>query len=275
MLVSEYVNNVINNRPLKYGTRQSYCKIIKSLGIWDLNISELNCARIFDKVDQMRSHNVKKNVYICLRSVFRDLGIFKDLPILQGIPKTYELPTQQELHNLIDRSKYRRILYLCMYAGLRVGEACAVIPSQLDGNYLTVDRAFSQDGKHLGSPKTYGKVLIPEWLAEEIIGMKQEDYWQIGMPTQLVSWACGNLSKRRSRIHINPHMLRHWYATELIRLNVKPEVVLRQLRHNNIETTMKIYVHVNSKDLEKAVIQRPSQSPNNEAQGNVIQLIRA
>jgi integrase len=275
MLVSEYVNNVINSRPLKYGTRQSYFKIIKSLGIWDLDISELNCARIFDKVDQMRSHNVKKNVYICLRSVFRDLGIFKDLPILQGIPKTYELPTQQELHDLIDRSKYRRILYLCMYAGLRVGEACAVIPSQLDGTYLTVDRAFSQDGKHLGSPKTYGKVLIPEWLAEEIIGMKQEDYWQIGMPTQLVSWACGNLSKRRSRIHINPHMLRHWYATELIRLNVNPEVVRRQLRHKNIETTMKIYVQVNSKELEKAVIQRPCQPPKNETQGNVIQLIRA
>jgi integrase len=274
MLVSEYVNNVINNRPLKYGTRQSYFKIIKSLGIWDLDISELNCARIFDKVDQMRSHNVKKNVYICLRSVFRDLGIFKDLPILQGIPKTYELPTQQELHDLIDRSKYRRILYLCMYAGLRVGEACAVIPSQLDGNYLTVDRAFSQDGKHLGSPKTYGKVLIPDWLAEEIIEMKQEDYWQIGMPTQLVSWACGNLSKRRSRIHINPHMLRHWYATELIRLNVNPEVVRRQLRHKNIETTMKIYVQVNSKDLEKAVIERPSHPLKNEGQGNVIQLIR-
>ena len=274
MLVSEYVNNVINNRPLKYGTRQSYFKIIKSLGIWDLDISELNCARIFDKVDQMRSHNVKKNVYICLRSVFRDLGIFKDLPILQGIPKTYELPTQQELHDLIDRSKYRRILYLCMYAGLRVGEACAVIPSQLDGNYLTVDRAFSQDGKHLGSPKTYGKVLIPDWLAEEIIGMKQEDYWQIGMPTQLVSWACGNLSKRRSRIHINPHMLRHWYATELIRLNVNPEVVRRQLRHKNIETTMKIYVQVNSKELEKAVIERPSHPLKNEGQGNVIQLIR-
>ena len=275
MLVSEYATNVINNRPLKYGTRQSYFKIIKSLGIWDLDISDLNCARIFDKVDQMRSHNVKKNVYICLRSVFRDLGIFKDLPILEGIPKTYELPTQQELHDLIDRSKYRRILYLCMYAGLRVGEACAVIPSQLDGNYLTVDRAFSQDGKHLGSPKTYGKVLIPEWLAEEIIGMKPEDYWHLGMPTQLVSWACGNLSKRRSRIHINPHMLRHWYATELIRLNTNPEVVRRQLRHKNIETTMKIYVQVNSKDLEKAVIQRPTQPPKIEAQGNVIQLIRA
>jgi integrase len=264
MLVSEYATNVINNRPLKYGTRQSYFKIIKSLGIWDMEIEALNCATIFDKVDQLRSHNVKKNIYICLRSVFRDLGIFKDLPILQGISKTYDLPSQEELHEIIERSKYRRILFLCMYAGLRVGEACAVIPSQLEGNYLTVDRAFSQDGKHLGSPKTYGKVLIPDWLAEEIRNMREDEIWKIGMPTQLVSWACGNLSKRRGQIRINPHMLRHWYATELIRLNTNPEIVRRQLRHKNIETTMKIYVQINSQELEKAVIQRPSGRPKKE-----------
>lgn len=261
MLVSEYATNVINNRPLKYGTRQSYFKIIKSLGFWDMQIADLNCATIFDKVDQLRSHNVKKNIYICLRSVFRDLGIFKDLPILQGISKTYDLPSQEVLHEIIERSKYRRILFLCMYAGLRVGEACAVIPSQLEGNYLTVDRAFSQDGKHLGSPKTYGKVVIPDWLAEEVRNMREDEIWKIGMPTQLVSWACGNLSKRRGQIRINPHMLRHWYATELIRLNTNPEIVRRQLRHKNIETTMKIYVQINSQELEKAVIQRPLENP--------------
>ena len=40
-----------------------------------------------------------------------------------------------------------------MYGGLRVGEACAVTPAKLEGNYLRVDEAFSQDGLHLGSPK--------------------------------------------------------------------------------------------------------------------------
>jgi len=262
MLVSEYASNVINNRPLKYGTRQSYFKIIKSLGIWDMEISDLNCAFIFDKVDQMRSHNVKKNVYICLRSVFKDLGIFNELPILQGIAKEYDFPTQEELHDLIDRSKYRRILYLCMYSGLRVGEACAVIPSQLEGNYLRVDRAFSQDGKHLGSPKTFGKVLIPDWLAEEIRSMEKEDFWQVGMPTQLVSWACGNLSKRSARKHINPHMLRHWFATDMIRRGVNPEIARRQLRHKNIETTVKIYVQVNNSDLLSSLPVRPQDLAN-------------
>jgi hypothetical protein len=63
MLVSEYAQNVISNRILNYGTRMSYVTIIKSLGICDTQISDLNCALIFDKVDQMRSQNVEKNVY--------------------------------------------------------------------------------------------------------------------------------------------------------------------------------------------------------------------
>jgi integrase len=54
-------------------------------------------------------------------------------------------------------------------------------------------------------------------------------------------------------------MLRHWFATDMIQRGINPEIARRQLRHKNIETTMKIYVQVNSKDLEKAVIQRPSQ----------------
>ncbi len=259
MLVSEYVLNNINNRPLKYGTKQSYLKGIKSLGIWEMDISDLNSALIFEKTDQMRSHNVKKNIYIMLRSVFRELGIFSDLPILSGISKSYSLPSQDELHSIIDRSKYRRVLYLCMYAGLRVGEACAVVPSQLEGNYLTVDRAFSQDGKHLGSPKTYGKVLIPSWLADEVRTMTKEDEWKLGMSTQLVSWACVSLSKKGSQIHINPHMLRHWFATDMTRRGVNPETVRRQMRHSNINTTMRIYVQVNSYDLEQSVPLTPKE----------------
>ena len=259
MLFRSYATNVINNRPLKYGTRQSYFKIIKSLGIWELDVSDLNCALIFDKVDQMRSHNVKKNVYICLRSVFKDLGVFNNLPILQGISKEYDFPSQQELHDLIDRSKYRRILYLCMYAGLRVGEACAVIPSQLEGNYLRIDRAFSQDGKHLGSPKTYGRVRIPSWLADDVRNMSPDQIWEYGKPTSRVTHSCFKLSKGKQWRDLtkgkkfNPHMLRHWYATDMIRRGISPEVVRRQMRHANVNVTLQIYTQVNDDEIVKSL----------------------
>ena len=93
-----------------------------------------------------------------------------------------------------------------MYAGLRIGEACAVVPKQVkkEGNnyFINVDRAFSQDGKNLSSPKTSGRVLIPEWLALDILNMKPEDYWQKGMPTKNVTTACFSLSSHGDKIHI-------------------------------------------------------------------------
>jgi len=78
----------------------------------------------------------------------------------------------------------------------------------------------------------------------------------------LVSWACGNLSKRSARKHINPHMLRHWFATDMIRRGVNPEIARRQLRHKNIETTMKIYVQVNDSDLLSSLPVRPQDLAN-------------
>lgn len=77
MLVSEYATQTVNNRLLKYGTRQSYFKILKSLGIWDLDISEVTSSLILDKVDPMRNRNVKKNIFIYLVSVFKNLGRFQ------------------------------------------------------------------------------------------------------------------------------------------------------------------------------------------------------
>jgi integrase len=52
-------------------------------------------------------------------------------------------------------------------------------------------------------------------------------------------------------------MLRHWFATDMIQRGINPEIARRQLRHKNIETTMKIYVQVNNSDLLSSVPQRP------------------
>jgi site-specific recombinase XerD len=52
-------------------------------------------------------------------------------------------------------------------------------------------------------------------------------------------------------------MLRHWFATDMIRRGINPEIARRQLRHKNIETTMKIYVQVCDQELEMAVPKRP------------------
>ena len=277
MLVKDYVDQIVQLRPYKYSTRQTLIKDVQRMGIWDLDINEVTSSLIRNKVDSERNHNSRRRLYITARSIFKDLGICQDLPVLESISRIYSFPTQEQMEYLINKSKYRLQLLLCMYGGLRVGEACAVTPAKLEGNYLKVDEAFSQDGLHLGSPKTVGKVLLPDWLADEIRNMDSEQFWKLGMTTKMVSGSIYKISRFKEAqrltggLGINPHMLRHWYATDMIKRGISPEVVRRQMRHKKIETTMKVYAQVNSKDLEESVPTRALSKIADYSETNVIQ----
>jgi len=274
MKVSEHVEKLIQSRPYKYTYKQTLVRDVKKLGIWDMNVEDVTSAYIRDTVDALGNHNSRRRLYITARSIFKELDKCQDLPVLESISRIYQFPEQEHLDYLISKSKYRLQLFLCMYGGLRLGEACAVTPKKLEGNYLRVDEAFSQDGMHLGSPKTVGRVLLPEWLADEVRAMTPDQHWRIGMTTKMVSSSIYKISRFKGAEYltggkpINPHMLRHWYATDMIKRGISPEVVRRQMRHARIETTMRVYVQVNTKDLEESVPTRhlPIQHPK----GNVL-----
>ncbi len=116
--VSEYATEVINTRPYKYQTRQTYFSDLKRLGIWDLDVSEVNSAMIRDIVEKVTTQGTRKRLFITARSIFKDLGICQDLPNLEAEGKVYDIPTQEELEWLIEKSKYRLQLLLCMFGGL-------------------------------------------------------------------------------------------------------------------------------------------------------------
>ena len=53
-----------------------------------------------------------------------------------------------------------------------------------------------------------------------------------------------SLFKRYSHGVINPHMLRHWVGSELYKNTKDIVLVQRQLRHKDLETAAKYYVHI-------------------------------
>ena len=272
MLVSEYFEETVSQKPLRYQTKINMVRCLKKLGLWGLDYSKINSHLCWQRIEGLFNQNVKRTYAGYIRNIFGYSQ--QQIPVVMGISKTYNLPTQQELHKVIDRSKYKFQLYLCMYAGLRIGEACAVVPQQIsrekNNYYLNVDRAFSQDGKNLSSPKTIGKVLIPEWLALMILDMTKSDYWQKGVPTKRVTTACFSLSAHGHKIHINPHMLRHWFATDMARRNVPVHVIMRQMRHKNVQTAMAVYAQINNADLIDALPTRPEDKA--VSMGNVVNL---
>ena len=66
-------------------------------------------------------------------------------------------------------------------------------------------------------------MLLPDWLAEEVRNMKDEDFWHIGMTTKLVSGSIYKLSRNRKwkaqtgNKPVNPHMLRHFFVDQWLR----------------------------------------------------------
>jgi site-specific recombinase XerD len=72
---------------------------------------------------------------------------------------------------------------------------------------------------------------------------------------------------------VNPHMLRHWYATDMIRRGVNPEVVRRQMRHKNVSVTLKIYTQVRSDEIEASLPNRTikDHKPLSKINSNIIE----
>ena len=82
--------------------------------------------------------------------------------------------------------------------------------------------------------------------------MDETDWWPANKPSKHLTDHCIKLS-RKTKVKVTPHLLRHWYATEMIRATKNPELVRRQLRHARLDTTLQVYAQVSMDDLDALV----------------------
>ena len=59
--------------------------------------------------------------------------------------------------------------------------------------------------------------------------------------------------RERSGVRFTAHMLRHTYATELLRRKVPAEVVQKLLGHASITTTIGTYAHLQIDDVRRSL----------------------
>ena len=67
MLVSNYLDQIIQSRPYKYSTKQSLIRDIKRLGIMDMDTKEITSALMREKVDCIPNHNSLRRLHIIAR----------------------------------------------------------------------------------------------------------------------------------------------------------------------------------------------------------------
>lgn len=222
---------------IKATTRASYWRLL--LPILDLTTDD---PSILPWVDQIANPNTKRATLIALRGIGYTCDGEKP-KVTRGYPRHYTMPDEEELRLLFSYSKYEVQYLSCMYLGLRLGEACHVSKRDLmPGGRIFIQKQVAEwveDGKRkteVREPKSVPAVIdCPPWLAERL-PKEAPDH----VPTN-VRAALHWMSKNKLGQLVNPHMLRHWCATYMIRQGVPLPIVQRQMRHAHISTTLAIY----------------------------------
>lgn len=236
MLVSDRLVDIAMERDLRRTTVTSYTRLLRAVGIYDSPVESLDKGEVLENLYRL-SPNTRRSAVIAIRSV---LGWSIKIP--RSIPRKYDLPSEDTLRMALMLSKFEARGLLMMYAGLRIGEACAVRPQDRDGDRLTVARQVIEDhvkGKPvtrtIGPVKgTEASIVIPHWLHPIVDSLGDFDY-----PAPVRE------SLRRAGVKVgiklNPHMLRHWYCTTLIDRGIPLAQVSKQMRHSDIAVTLRTY----------------------------------
>lgn len=158
------------------------------------------------------------------------------------------------------------ILALFMYCGLRVGEVCLLRLrdlTQVDGVYVEVHIPASISKTGIGRPvpvppmprfllSTYINSLFwpPSfWVPTAFLfpGTGGRDHMSVHGIEQLVSRICLRILHK----HVMPHVLRHTYATMVLKYSNTREVQIL-LGHKKLSSTQ-VYTHPSIQDLSKSV----------------------
>lgn len=231
------------NKGIRQSTLFSYKRLLTSIGIID---DSLCLEDIQDRLFTLDNVNTRRATTVAVRSV---LGYKIRIP--KGSPKIYDLPSEDTLRLALTTSKYESRGLLMMYAGLRVGEACAITAKMRTGDRLRVDRQVvelhtgsfkTNDYQHIirvGPVKTQERnIVIPNLLIPIIDSLTDFD-----VPSR-VRTAMHNAGKRVG-IQLNPHQLRHWYCTESLKRGIPVVQVSRQMGHCDVAVTLRTYQQTN------------------------------
>lgn len=167
-----------------------------------------------------------------------------------------------------DRLRDRLLISLLHTSGIRIGEAIGRRHEDIDPASMTlhVKTRFNANGAHAKTGEREIPIpahlirLYTDYLVDEY-GDIDSDYifvnlWsgKVGEPWKY--WTVTDLTsrlRRRSGVVFTPHMLRHTYATDLLRRGVPQEVVQKLLGHRSITTTIDTYAHLEIDDVRSAL----------------------
>lgn len=241
----EHVYENLMLKDVRPSTRQTYLRTLKPF--LDLNLEDLNVPDLNEALMRIQNQNTRRKTVITLKSCINHPAVTA-LKFPESVSRVYDIPDEMTLRLALMTSQHETRALLMMYCGLRVGEACAVTKDDLNGNLLSVSKQKDGYTGEIRPVKTTADTIpVPDFLVP-LVGL----LGPCDVSVKAVRKSLLNAGKRVG-VHLNPHMLRHWYATTLVKRGTPPHLVQRLMRHKNIRTTFSVYTQVARHDLYDVV----------------------
>lgn len=246
---------------------------------------------VFSKLEQGLSQKSIKDILIVLKMILR-------YGVKQGYLEHREIdvkfPTERERQEVevLSRNNQKHIMeyvqshftfmnlgiYICLCAGLRIGEVCALVWDDIDVESgvinisKTIQRIYVIEGgeKHteviIDTPKSKNSIReIP--IAKDLLRMIKPfkkvvngNFYVLtnsDRPTEPRTYRnyYKRLMEQLNMPKLKFHGLRHSFATRCIESKCDYKTVSVLLGHSNISTTLNLYVHPNMEQKKKCVEQ--------------------
>ena len=259
-------------------------------GAYDVT-EEMVQSFVFTKLEQGLGQKSVKDILIVLNMILR-------FAVKQGFMQHREIdvkfPTERERQELevLSRGSQKQIMeyvqkhftfmnlgiYICLCAGLRIGEVCALVWDDIDVENgvinvsKTIQRIYviEEGEKHteviIDTPKSKNSIReIP--IAKDLLKMIKPfkkvvngSFYVLtnsAQPTEPRTYRnyYKRLMKELDMPKLKFHGLRHSFATRCIESHCDYKTVSVLLGHSNISTTLNLYVHPNMEQKKKCVEQ--------------------
>ena len=279
---------------VKKSTYAAYCLLIQSHLLPDLgekeDIREEDVQRLVNrKLESGLSQKTVRDILVVLKMILRYGAKYGLLP---GHQIDVIFPTDREKQDLevLTLAHQRQLMsfvkdhftflnlgiYICLSAGLRIGEVCALQWDDVDvtSGVLRISKTLQriylvdEEEKHteviVDKPKTKNSIReVPMTrdllaLVKPLKKVVRSDFYVLtnaATPTEPRTYRCyfNKLQQQLGLPRMRFHGLRHSFATRCIESKCDYKTVSVLLGHSNISTTLNLYVHPNLEQKKKCI----------------------
>jgi integrase len=265
-----------------YKTDASILPLVISAVGNDVLAGRLTARHIIKSIEKAQSQNMTRTVYRkylrkMLRWAYRN-DYVSNISFLDKIPswtddresriKDKYLSSQELtlLLNGMDTTRWRLLTQFLALTGLRIGEAIALLDSDVTDVIIVNKTADPRDGELSVSPKTtagYREVYIQDELKpiikairkEKLIDQMEKNYrsdrFFYAIKYDAFRWYLLSKSRKLLNHVISPHALRHTHVSLLAEQGMSLDAISRRVGHKDSRLTKQVYLHVTENQKQK------------------------